>query len=177
MDRPAKVCGQAPLPTASPSQEGTLGAWSLTYEQKPTWVQSSAQTLELSGLDSLSWGWRWGYVCAVGRAHLNLSATTTGERGWRAPPSCLRGHWLLLKAGISDPLPTPQGDRQQDVKTPGTQCSVHQPISAACTNGSISSAQPKAQSGVTRMQACARWGMCLAGLPGRGWKRVGKIQK
>lgn len=53
-----KVCGQPPLSTASPSQEGTLGAWSLTHEQKQTWMQSSAQTLELSGLDSLSWGWR-----------------------------------------------------------------------------------------------------------------------
>lgn len=87
-------------------------------------------------------------------------------------------HWLLLKAGISDPLPTLQGDRQQMSRLLGP--------SALCANQSLQPVrmgasppprQPKAQGGVTRMQACARWGMCLAGLPGRGWKCVGKIQK
>lgn len=32
--------------------------------------------------------------------------------------------------------------------------------------------QLEAQDGVTRMQACARWGMCLAGLLGQDWKCV-----
>lgn len=58
-------------------------------------------------------GGEGGGMCALLVGHLSLSTTT--EPGWSAPPSC-RNHRRLLKAGISDPLPTPQGDRQQDVQ-------------------------------------------------------------
>ena len=140
MGHPAKVCGQPPLSTASPSQEGTLGAWSLTHEQKQTGaVLCSDPRTFWAGF--LELGVEVGVCVCCWQDTPQAVHTTTGEPGWRAPPSCLPGHWLLLKAGISDPLPTPQGDRQQDVKTPGTQCSSHQPVSAACTNGSMSPAQ------------------------------------
>lgn len=117
-------------------------------------------------------------VCVCGWQDIPQPVRNNYRRAWVEGSSILPT-WPLASAESRDLRPSAHPSRGQATRCQDSwdPCSVCQPVSAACTNGSISSAQPKAQGGVTRMQACARWGMCLAGLPGRGWKRVGKIQK
>jgi len=122
---------------------------------------------ELPGSDSMGAGVLAGHSSSCPQ-DLNKSL------GRGAPPSCPLS--LIAFATSRDPKlsahpPGGEAMRCQDSWNPGLL--VPTGLWGLCRCELLPPPrQPEAQDGVTRMQACARWGMCLAGLLGRDWECV-----